>query len=62
MQIKFVTHRRVFMAIAVRKYHKNSYRATLFVTLKEKGRKTWQNQSHFCRFSFGRAENCYCTL
>jgi len=40
MQIKFAMHRRVFMALAARKYHKNSYRAALFVTLKEKGKKS----------------------
>ena len=40
MQIKFAMHRHVFMELADRKYHKNSYRAALFVTFAEKGRKT----------------------
>lgn len=42
MKIKFAMHRRVFMELSDRKYHKNSERAALFVTFTEKGRKTSQ--------------------
>ena len=62
MQMKFSMHRRVFVALAARKYHKNSYRTALFVTFKEKGRKLDKVNQIFANFHLESAKNFYCTL